>query len=49
VVIPQVAEQVQGGAFDPKEIQSKAARALLDELARYAEALKPLRLAPRPA
>jgi hypothetical protein len=43
VVIPQVAEQVQEGAFAPKEIQSKAAEALLDELARYAEALKPLR------
>lgn len=43
VVIPQVAEQVQGGAFAPKELQQKAAKALLDELARYAEALKPLR------
>jgi NAD(P)H-dependent FMN reductase len=43
VVVPQVAEQVKEGAFAPKEIQSKAAKALLDELARYAEALKPLR------
>ena len=47
VVIPQVAEQVKEGAFAPKEIQSKAAKALLDELARYAEALKPLRVTAR--
>ena len=43
LLIPLVAEQVKEGAFVPKEVQSKTAKALLDELARYAEALRPLR------
>jgi hypothetical protein len=31
------------GTFDPGEVQAKAAQVMLDELLRWAEALKPLR------
>jgi hypothetical protein len=31
------------GTFDPGEVQAKAAHVMLDELLRWAEALKPLR------
>jgi hypothetical protein len=34
---------VKDGAFSPNEVQAKAAPAMLDELARWAEALQPLR------
>ena len=43
VVVPFVAQHVKDGVFTPNEIQQAAAPALLDELARWAEALKPLR------
>jgi NAD(P)H-dependent FMN reductase len=43
VVVPFVAERVKDGAFSPNEVQAKAAPAMLDELARWAEALQPLR------
>ncbi len=43
ITIPFVAKQVSGGVFTPNEAQAKAAPALLDELARWAKALKPLR------
>lgn len=45
VVAPFVSQQVKDGAFAPNEVQAKAAEALLKQLARYAEALKPLRAA----
>ncbi len=43
VVVPFVAQQVKDGVFHPSEIQAKAATTLLHELARWAEALRPLR------
>jgi NAD(P)H-dependent FMN reductase len=43
VVVPMVASQVKDGAFVPNEVQAKAAPVMLDELARWAGALKPLR------
>jgi NAD(P)H-dependent FMN reductase len=43
VVIPFVAKQVKDGAFAANEAQTRAAPALLDALARWAAALKPLR------
>jgi NAD(P)H-dependent FMN reductase len=43
VVVPFVSKQVEGGAFTPNEVQEKAAPALLDELARWAVALRSLR------
>ena len=43
ITIPLVAQQVKEGAFEPKEVQAEAVGPLLDELARWAEALKPLR------
>ena len=43
VVVPRVSGQVADGVFTPNEIQVKAAATLLDELARWAEALRPLR------
>lgn len=43
VVIPFVANHVKDGAFTPNEIQEKAAPAMLDALARWSDALAPLR------
>jgi NAD(P)H-dependent FMN reductase len=43
VVVPFVANQLKDGVFTPNEVQQKAAPELLAELARWAEALKPLR------
>lgn len=45
VAIPFFAKHLDGetGRFDPGEVQEKASVALLDELLRWAEALKPLR------
>ena len=43
VVIPFVAKQVEDGVFTPKDEQVQGAAAMLDEMARWAEALKPLR------
>ncbi len=43
VVIPFVAEHIKDGAFEAKELHVKAAGAMLDETARWAAALKPLR------
>ena len=45
VVIPLVANQLDKatGAFQPNDVQSQAAPALLAELFRWTEALKPLR------
>jgi NAD(P)H-dependent FMN reductase len=43
VVIPMVAQQVKDGVFSPKDIQTEAAAVMLKELARWAEALRPLR------
>ena len=41
--MPFVAQQVKDGVFVPNEVQAKAAPAMLDELARWAAALRPLR------
>jgi NAD(P)H-dependent FMN reductase len=44
VVIPLVGQQLdETKAFKPNDVQSSAAKVLLDELLRWAEALKPLR------
>lgn len=43
VTIPSVSKQIEDGTFVPKEQQAKSAGALLDELARWAEALRPMR------
>ncbi len=43
VTIPFVARQVEDGVFTPNEVQEKAAPALLDALARWAEVLRPMR------
>lgn len=45
VAIPFFSQSVdeETRAFDPGEVQRKAARAMLDELARWAAALRPLR------
>lgn len=43
VVVPFVAKQVADGVFAPNEVQEKAAPEMLDELARWATALRPLR------
>lgn len=43
VVIPFVANHVKDGAFVPSETHVTAAGQMLDEAARWAEALKPLR------
>jgi len=45
VVCPSVFQQVKDGTFTPNEVQAKAAPAMLDDLARWAEALKPMRAA----
>ena len=46
VTIPFVAERIKDGVFEPIDIQVESAAALLKELRRWAEALKPLRAAP---
>lgn len=43
VVIPFVANHIEDGAFVPNETHVTAAGQMLDETARWAEALKPLR------
>ena len=43
VVVPFAAKQIKDGVFSPNEIQAEAATAVLDELARVGDALKPLR------
>lgn len=43
VVIPMVAGQVKDGTFTPNDPQKDSAKAMLNELARWAGALKPLR------
>ena len=43
VTVPFVARQLKDGVFTPNEVQAKAAPDLLDALARWAEALRPLR------
>lgn len=43
VAIPFVAQQIEAGVFKANEGQEKSAGILLDELHRWAEALKPLR------
>ncbi|HYZ34715.1 MAG TPA: hypothetical protein VE684_20825 [Crenalkalicoccus sp.] len=44
VAIPMVAQLLdESRQFRPQEIQVSSARAMLDELARWAEALRPLR------
>ena len=43
VTIPFVQEQLKDAGFAPKEIQVESAEALLTELHRWAEALKPMR------
>jgi NAD(P)H-dependent FMN reductase len=46
VVIPSYAQHVDAsGAFTPNELHVKSAKSALDELKRWAEALKPLRAA----
>jgi len=47
VVVPFVAQHVKEGVFTPNEAQTSAAASLLDALARWAEALRPLRGNPR--
>ena len=43
VPLPLVFDQIEDGAFKPKEINGKGADAMLAELAKWAEALKPMR------
>lgn len=43
VALPFFAQHLAEGVFSPPEVQAKAARAMLDELAKWATALKPLR------
>ena len=43
VTIPFVSEHVKDGSFEPKDIHAQSANALLGELHRWAEALKPMR------
>lgn len=43
VVVPFVAQQIKDGAFVPNDIQTAAAKEVLDELQKWAGALKPLR------
>jgi NAD(P)H-dependent FMN reductase len=45
VNIPFFTQHIDDGVFHPNEISEGAAKAMLDELARYAEALRPLRTA----
>ena len=43
VTIPMVSERVTDGRFTPAEVHTKSAGTLLQELHRWAEALKPMR------
>lgn len=43
VALPFFSQHLADGVFSPPEVQAKAARAMLDELAKWATALKPLR------
>ena len=43
VPLPLVFAQIEDGVFKPKEINDKGADAMLAELAKWAEALKPMR------
>ncbi len=43
VTIPMVAQHLKDGAFVPNEVHTTSANDLLNELARWAEALRPLR------
>ena len=43
VVVPMVGQSLEGGTFRGSELQAKAAEAMLRELDRWADALKPLR------
>jgi NAD(P)H-dependent FMN reductase len=43
VMVPMVAQHVKDGAFQPSEVHATSAKTMLDELARWAAALKPLR------
>ena len=43
VTIPFVAQRVKDGRFEPEEVHAQSAEALLKELHRWAEALKPMR------
>lgn len=43
VTIPMVAERMREGRFEAQEIHEKSAEAMLTELHRWAEALKPMR------
>jgi NAD(P)H-dependent FMN reductase len=45
VVIPLFSQFLKDGVFTPTEAHEKSAAAMLDELARWADALKPLRAA----
>lgn len=43
VTVPMVANQIAEGRFTPNDMQTQSAKAVLDELAKWAGALKPLR------
>ncbi|QDL93884.1 NAD(P)H-dependent oxidoreductase (plasmid) [Paroceanicella profunda] len=43
VLVPMVSEKVKDGVFTPGDIQVQSAKVMLDELARWTGALKPLR------
>jgi NAD(P)H-dependent FMN reductase len=43
VVVPFAVQQVKDGVFTPNDLQVQSATAMLDELLRWAEALKPMR------
>lgn len=43
VTIPFFAQSIEEGTFKPKDVDEIAAKTMLDELVRWAEALKPLR------
>lgn len=43
VSIPFVAKSIKDGVFDPGDVHNRGVTAMLDELFRWAEALKPLR------
>ena len=43
VVVPFVGQQLKDGVFEPVELQTESANLMLTELARWTDALKPLR------
>jgi NAD(P)H-dependent FMN reductase len=43
VVIPMVSQHIEGGKFRPNDLHATSAIAMLTELARWAECLKPMR------